>query len=210
MDAGAEHWEAAYTGGDSSVSWYQSEATTSLELIQAVAGSDASVIDIGGGSSTLVDGLVANGFRKNTVLDLADNGLAISRHRMGPAAAQVDWIVANLLEWRSPELYDVWHDRAVLHFLTKENERAQYLDALRSALEIGGHAVIGTFAEDGPERCSGLDVRRYSPEALRTFLGSDFEFVSESHELHQTPGGNQQSFNWLTARRIGGPASSSS
>lgn len=203
MRAGAEHWEAAYSGGDATVSWHQSEASTSLELIQAATGSDASVIDIGGGSSTLVDGLVASGYREVTVLDLADNGLAISRHRLGPAAVQVDWIVADLLEWRPSESYDVWHDRAVLHFLTKENERAQYLDALRSALKIGGHAVIGTFAEDGPERCSGLDVRRYSPEDLRTFLGPDFEFVSETHELHQTPGGNQQSFNWLTARRVG-------
>lgn len=203
MDAGAEHWEAAYSGGDATVSWYQSEATTSLDLIQAVTGTDASVIDIGGGSSTLVDGLVANGFRKITVLDLADNGLAISRHRLGPAAAQVDWIVANLLEWTSPEPYEVWHDRAVLHFLTGEDERAQYLDALRTALKVGGYAVIGTFAEDGPEQCSGLAVRRYSPAELRSFLGPDFEIVSEMHELHQTPGGNQQSFNWLTARRIG-------
>ncbi len=203
MRAGAEHWEAAYSGGDASVSWYQSEATTSLELIQKVAAPHASVIDVGGGSSTLVDGLLASGHRNVAVLDLADNGLAISRHRLGAAAEQVDWIVANLLEWRSPELYDVWHDRAVLHFLTEDDERAQYLDALRSALEVGGHAVIGTFAEDGPERCSGLTVRRYSAEELRTFLGPEFEFVSEMHEHHQTPGGNQQSFNWLTARRIG-------
>lgn len=203
MRAGAEHWEAAYSGGDASVSWYQPEARTSLKLIKAAAGPDASVIDVGGGSSTLVDGLVASGYRKITVLDLADNGLAISRHRLGPAAVQVDWIVANILEWRPSERCDVWHDRAVLHFLTKEDERTQYLDTLHSALEIGGHAVIGTFAEDGPERCSGLEVRRYSPEDLRTFLGPDFEFVSEMHELHETPGGNQQSFNWLTARRIG-------
>ena len=203
MRAGTEHWEAAYSGGDASVSWYQSEANTSLKLIQAAAGRDASVIDVGGGSSTLVDGLVESGYRKITVLDLADNGLAISRHRLGPAAVQVDWVVANILEWRPSERYDVWHDRAVLHFLTKDDERSRYLDTLHSALEIGGHAVIGTFAEDGPERCSGLDVRRYSPEDLRAFLGPDFEFVSEMHELHKTPGGNQQSFNWLTARRTG-------
>lgn len=210
MSAEAEHWEAAYSGGDAAVSWYQSEASTSLALIQAIADSDASVVDVGGGSSTLVDGLLASGDRRIAVLDLADNGLAISRQRLGSAADRVEWIVANVLEWRPPEPFDVWHDRAVLHFLTEEDERASYLASLRSALRVGGHAVIGTFAEDGPERCSGLAVRRYSPEELRTFLGPDFEFVSQRHELHQTPGGNQQSFNWLTARRLERLTSSSS
>jgi trans-aconitate methyltransferase len=122
--------------------------------------------------------------------------------RLGESAINVDWIVADLLSWRPSRKYDVWHDRAVLHFLTEESERSGYLDALRSALEVGGHVVIGVFAEDGPEQCSGLMVRRYSRGDLEDLLGPEFQSVDSTRELHGTPGGNQQSFTWLTARRV--------
>ncbi|MGK2878601.1 MAG: class I SAM-dependent methyltransferase [Solirubrobacterales bacterium] len=201
MSSGTEHWNAAYSGGDSAVSWFQAEARTSLDLIGSVADSRASVIDVGGGSSRLVDGLIDRGHADLAVLDLADTGLEISRRRLGVKADDVEWIVADLLEWEPPRTYDVWHDRAVLHFLTDEDERQAYLAALRSALNVGGHAVIGVFAEDGPERCSGLAVRRYSLGDLRDLLGGDFETVGSMRELHRTPGGNQQAFNWLVARR---------
>ncbi|MBJ7458549.1 MAG: class I SAM-dependent methyltransferase [Thermoleophilaceae bacterium] len=201
MHSGTEHWNAAYAGGDDAVSWFQVEARTSLDLIESVTQPDASLIDVGGGSSRLVDGLIERGHKDLAVLDLADSALAISRERLGPRAADVDWIVANLLDWESPRSYDVWHDRAVLHFLTSDEQRHSYLAAMRTALRVGGHAVIGVFAADGPEQCSGLEVRRYSPEDLRALLGSDFEPVSSVRELHGTPGGNQQAFNWLVARR---------
>lgn len=202
MDPLGKHWASAYGDGDTGVSWYQLEAETSQRLIASVAGSEASVIDVGGGSSPLVDALLARGHRDLAVLDLADNGLAISRQRLGAAAEDVEWIVANLLDWHPSRRYDVWHDRAVLHFLTEEDDRASYLETLRSAVELGGHVVIGVFAEDGPEKCSGLAVRRHAPEDLESFLGPDFDAVSSEREMHGTPGGNQQSFNWLTARRV--------
>lgn len=197
------HWDRAYAGGGADVSWHQPRAATSLALIEAVAPAPrTAVIDIGGGASTLVDGLLAAGFTDITVLDLAADGLAIARRRLGDAASGVHWIAADLLAWNPPRRYGVWHDRAVLHFLVDDWQRARYRATLDRALEPGGHAVIGVFAEDGPERCSNLPVRRYAHNELADFLGEGFETIERRRELHETPSGKAQPFNWVVARRV--------
>lgn len=196
------HWEGAYGRGELSVSWHQAEATKSLELIQSIAPShDKSLVDIGGGASTLVDGLLGLGLNDLTVLDLSETALTAALDRLGKRGSTVDWIAADLLEWQPPRKYSIWHDRAVLHFLVDSDEQLSYLRTLNASLEIGGHVVIGVFAEDGPQQCSGLDVQRYSSDDLRAFLGETYDVLSTSAETHTTPSGNSQHFNWVVARR---------
>lgn len=198
-----KHWNDAYAGGGRDVSWFQSQAAVSMVLIKSVASaSDTPVIDIGGGASVLVDNLLAARFTDVSVLDVSELGLEVARERLGDAAKDVDWIACNLLNWLPPRRYGVWHDRAVLHFLTAADDRVHYRKTLLAALRPGGHAVIGVFAEDGPERCSGLEVRRYSQDDLTQLLGDAFAIVDRRRETHRTPGGNPQPFNWVVARRV--------
>jgi trans-aconitate methyltransferase len=163
---------------------------------------DAGIIDIGGGASVLVDGLLAAGFRDVTVLDIAAPALAISQARLGTRAKEVCWIIADILSWTAPRRFVLWHDRAVFHFLTGESERTTYRAVLENALEPGGHVVLATFAPDGPERCSGLPVQRWSPEALAGELGGGFRLMESVGEGHVTPGGATQSFIWCRLRRL--------
>jgi trans-aconitate methyltransferase len=163
---------------------------------------DAGIIDIGGGASVLVDELLAAGFRDVTVLDIAAPALAISQARLGALARDVNWITADVLSWRAPRSFALWHDRAVFHFLTGESERAAYRAVLENALQPGGHAVFATFAPDGPERCSGLPVQRWSPEALASQLGAGFQLMQSAREQHATPGGAIQNFIWCRLRRV--------
>lgn len=195
------HWDAAYESGDS-VSWYQPAARTSLELIDTFGrGKDASIVDVGGGSSTLVDGLLDRGYSDVSVLDISPNSLLAARTRLEDHATQPNWIVADLLSWEFQRKYEIWHDRAVLHFLTEEGDRERYRAALGRGTLPGACVVIGVFAEDGPTKCSGLDVRRYSYTDLAKFLGEDFETQEMRHEEHRTPSGNVQAFNWIVSRR---------
>jgi trans-aconitate methyltransferase len=156
---------------------------------------DTSVLDVGGGASTLVDDLLAAGQRDVTVLDVAGPALAIARHRLGDPA-EVTWIVADLRTWSPPRRWDLWHDRAVLHFLVDPADREAYFTLLRRALTPGGAFVIGTFAEDGPTHCSGLPVQRCAAPELADLLG-DVTLVEQRRELHHTPGGADQPFTWL-------------
>lgn len=198
-----EHWNLAYAAGGEDVSWFQELAAISLTLIKSVASaSDTPIIDIGGGASTLVDGLLAERFTDISVLDLSADGLSIARERLGEAETDVDWIVTDLLAWVPSRRYGVWHDRAVLHFLVEDSDRERYRVTLLDAVRSGGHAVIGVFAEDGPERCSNLTVRRHSQQDLAELLGNDFVIVDRRREVHSTPGGNPQPFNWIVARRV--------
>lgn len=175
------------------VSWFQVEARTSLELIEATRCSEsAAIIDVGAGASTLVDGLVARGFTDITLLDIAETAFAETRRRL--PAAQLHYLVADVTTWKPAKSFHVWHDRAVFHFLTEPADRLAYRSALLAALPSGGHAIIGTFASDGPERCSGLQVQRYSAEQLVCELGDGFRAVETRAERHQTPGGASQSF----------------
>ena len=193
----ARHWDAVYQAkAPTAVSWYRPHLAQSLACIRACpAGRDARVIDVGGGASTLVDDLLDDGFRYVTVLDVSEEALRQARARLGPRAARAQWIAGDVTHTPLPErAYDVWHDRAVFHFLAGPDDRQRYREQLHHAVRPGGQAVIATFALDGPPRCSGLDVVRYSPATLRRALGAALKLVASAEELHQTPSGATQAF----------------
>jgi 2-polyprenyl-3-methyl-5-hydroxy-6-metoxy-1,4-benzoquinol methylase len=198
-----EHWEDLYrTKGEREVSWFQETPSLSLELIRlAGATRHSPIVDIGGGASRLVDALVDGGFEAVTVLDLSESALAAANARLGPAGAEVTWIVADVVGWRSRQRYDVWHDRAAFHFLTDAADRTAYVACLREALRPGGHAIIATFALDGPERCSGLPVVRYDAASLGEVLGDAFSLVETRRHDHHTPMGSTQRFQFSMFRR---------
>lgn len=197
-----EHWDERYrTVGAEAVSWFQEEPTVSLELLDDLGiGPDASLIDVGGGASVLVDRLVARGATDVTVLDVSAEALDIAAARV-PSDA-VTWLCADVLTRRPDRRYDVWHDRAVFHFLVDDEDRDRYLTALRAATADGSHVIIGTFAADGPEQCSGLPVRRYDPVGLVEALGAGFEPVRQRREDHVTPSGAVQHFTWVAFRVV--------
>lgn len=203
MTGDQQHWNAAYEGGDESVSWTQKETPHSLGLIRSVSEPGDSVVDIGGGSSALAGALLDDGYSDLTVVDISEAGMLIARQRLGERASAIEWIVTDLLTWQPDRTFDVWHDRAVLHFLTENADRHRYAELLRASVSPGGHAVIGAFAEDGPERCSGLPVRRHTHEDIGELLGDDFDSISATRQTHVTPGGTEQPFNWVIARRLG-------
>lgn len=197
------HWQNVYTKkAENEVSWFQESPTLSIELIMQVGATPGSaIIDIGGGASRLVDDLIGKGFGDVTVLDISEASLQLARSRLGNRAARAEWIVADVTTWEPPRTYDIWHDRAALHFLTEENDRAAYVKRLKQALRVGGHAIIATFALDGPERCSGLPVVRYDPGSLGRILGPAFRLTDQRRHRHATPWGTEQSFQFSVFRR---------
>jgi len=197
------HWQNVYTKkGETEVSWFQDNPAPSLDLIAAVGATpESAIIDIGGGASRLVDKLLDRGFRDVTVLDLSEAALDAAKARLGSRAAQVQWVVADATVWEPPKAYDCWHDRAAFHFLTEEQDRLAYVARLERGLKVGGHAIIATFALDGPERCSGLPVMRYDAASLGLVLGSAFELVATRTHTHATPWGSDQSFQFSVFRR---------
>lgn len=199
------HWDNAYaTKGEAGVSWFQETPALSLELIrQAGAGPASSIVDIGGGASRLVDALLREGVGSITVLDISPAALDAAKARLGAAANAVEWIAADVTQWTPERRYDIWHDRAAFHFLTEADARAAYVERLRGALKPGGHAVIATFALDGPERCSGLPVVRYDPAGLAAVLGPSFALVDQRRHVHATPWGSTQSFQFSLLKRVG-------
>ena len=199
------HWDTVYgEKSEAQLSWHQEDPRVSLELIEmAGATANSSVIDVGGGTSRLADALLAMGLSDITVLDLSQVALDVARDRLGRAGETVKWISTDITTWDADRKYDLWHDRAVFHFLVEAAERAAYLDRLARGVGIGGHAIIATFAPDGPETCSGLPVARYSPGDLAELLGDSFEPVAHRHHLHQTPWGKSQSFQFGLFRRFG-------
>jgi trans-aconitate methyltransferase len=193
----SQHWNTVYTTkAAESVSWFQAVPQQSLDLIGRATTATASVIDIGGGASRLAGHLIANGYGDVTVLDIAESALAASRLRLGDKAAHIHWIVADITDWQPARSYDLWHDRAVFHFLTAPADRAAYLAALRKATHRDSQIVIATFAPDGPERCSGLPVQRYSPQSLADTLGEAFALLEADSMDHRTPGGVIQHFQF--------------
>ncbi len=192
------HWQNVYqTKGERDVSWFEESPTISLDLIRATGVSgDASIIDIGGGASRLVDALIAEGFRSLSVLDLSEKALAMSQERLGARAEHVNWIVADVTTWQPTQTYDVWHDRAAFHFLTDPNDCTAYAECVRKAVLARGHVIIGTFALDGPDRCSGLPVIRHDAASLRAMLGPSFRLVETRSHNHRTPGGGNQRFQF--------------
>lgn len=193
------HWDSAYDRLGEAASWYQSEPVTSIEMIEELQVSpDCPVLDVGGGSSALAGRLVERGFTDVWVLDISHTALAASAARNGPGLTLV---CEDVLDWTPERRYCLWHDRAVLHFLTNSDDRNRYLSVMSAAVGPGGGVVIAAFAPDGPEYCSGLPVTRYSAEAIGEFLGDDFAVVAERRELHTTPAGAVQPFTWVSARR---------
>jgi SAM-dependent methyltransferase len=197
------HWENVYSKKrENEVSWFEENPALSLELIAQVGATAASpIIDIGGGASRLVDSLLLRGFENITVLDLSETALGSAKARLGPDAARVHWIVADVTTWEPLKSYKIWHDRAAFHFLTNEGDRAAYVVRLRQAVKAGGYAIISTFALDGPERCSGLQITRYDPASLGETLGREFELVGSRRHIHATPWGAEQSFQCSVFRR---------
>jgi ubiquinone/menaquinone biosynthesis C-methylase UbiE len=198
-----EHWDHIYrANAPGEVSWYQPEARLSIELIGRVAPArSAPIIDVGGGASTLVDGLLEAGHDAVTVLDFSPAALAAARRRLGARAARVRWVVADVLDVPlSAAAYTVWHDRAVFHFLTEPADRARYVAETRRAVRPGGHVIVASFAPEGPARCSGLEVARYTPEEMHAEFGAGFRLLDSVREDHRTPGGALQAFVYCLCR----------
>lgn len=201
--AGKKHWEQVYSEkAPSSVSWYQENPEPSLRALGRIhASPHSSMIDVGGGASNLVDALLERGWKDITVLDIAAPALAAAKSRLGEAASEVDWQVADITAWHPEREYDVWHDRAVFHFLTEADQRAAYLRAVGDGLSAAGYLIIATFALDGPEKCSGLPVQRYDADSLARELGPSFKLLEGWREEHTTPWGSRQAFTWCIFRR---------
>src|SRR5262245_13735335 len=197
------HWENVYrTKREDEVSWFQASPTASLDLIHAAGiERNASIIDVGGGASRLVDALLDEGFTDVTVLDLSEESMAKAKARLGTRANSVTWIVVDVTAWQPTRAYDLWHDRAALYFLTAPEDRAAYAERVLRAVRPLGHVIIGTFAPDGPERCSGLPVVRHDAESIGDALGPTFELIESRRDDHQTPMGGSQKFQFSHFRR---------
>ena len=192
-----DHWEKIYTDkAPNAVSWYRPHLEKSLELIEQWApGKSASIIDVGGGESTLADDLVARGYENVTVLDISQAAIDVSRKRLGAASQRVFWLAADITRVElGIAAYDVWHDRAVFHFLIAASDREAYVRQLLRSVRRGGHVIVSTFASEGPMKCSGLDVMRYDADSLRMEFGERFRLIESFTELHDTPFGTVQQF----------------
>jgi SAM-dependent methyltransferase len=199
-----QHWENVYqTKNSTEVSWYEPDPKQSLDLILQVAGeSRGRVLDVGGGQSFLVDRLLDAGFSHVAVLDISQTAIEATKARLGERASQVEWIVADITQHDSLGDFDVWHDRAVFHFITDSEDRMHYVELLKRSLPIGSHFVVGTFAKGGPEKCSGLPICQYDAATMETELGPSFEPVKCSEHLHTTPTGKPQQFFFGVYKRI--------
>jgi trans-aconitate methyltransferase len=203
MTSRHDHWDSMYrTKGEQDVSWFEALPSMSLEMMEAAGLTpDTCVIDVGGGESRLIDSLLSRGLNCLAVLDVSGEALRHAQHRLAARAQMVEWIESDVTAAWSLKPMDIWHDRAVFHFLVQPDDRRQYVDRLRSTLKHAGSAIIATFAPDGPEQCSRLPVARYSPEALSAELGSHFELVDARPYMHVTPWGAAQSFQYSRFRR---------
>jgi SAM-dependent methyltransferase len=193
------HWQNIYQEkSPSEVSWYQKQPKLSLEFIlRTQIAKDEAIIDVGGGSSALVDYLYKNDFTNLSVLDISENALASSKRRLGNLATQIEWIEADVTEFKSPHQFSLWHDRAVFHFLTEPSDRKLYVNALKNGLRAGGHLVIAAFAIGGATKCSGLEIVQYDSETMIAELGEDFKLIVERNEIHVTPANKEQKFSYF-------------
>ena len=199
------HWENVYaTKSVDQVSWYREHLDTSLKMIlRTGVEKDAAIIDVGGGGSTLADDLLDNGFADVSVLDISGTAIAKSKERLGKRSERIDWIEADITDVVLPEdHFDVWHDRAVFHFLTDAEDRRKYVDLVTRSLKVGGHIIVASFGLAGPQKCSGLDVVRYSPESMHGEFGDEFRLVKSVDESHETPFGTTQEFVYCYCRRL--------
>lgn len=206
MTGGQEHWDGVYGArSEDALTWFETTPSLSLDLVKMHLQRGDCLVDIGAGASRLVDTLLDEGFGPLTVLDISDAALAVSRQRLGVRGDDVVWIAADVTRWQPDRQYAVWHDRAVFHFLTEDEGRAAYAQVMAKALRPGGVAIIATFADDGPEKCSGLPVVRYAPEELAKEIDRQIpgtiEMISARRHLHITPKGNRQSFQYSAFRK---------
>lgn len=199
-----EHWENVYSEKMATeVSWYQQYPECSLNLIHATGvAKSASIIDIGGGASTLVDFLLSTDYRNISVLDISSHAIEQAKQRLGERGDRINWIEHDITSFVSGQPFDVWHDRAVFHFLTDADDRSQYVKTLSRSLQPGSHAIIATFNLDGPEKCSGLDIVRYSTESLSAIFSENFKLIETKTEEHKTPNGKSQSFVYCRFVRV--------
>jgi ubiquinone/menaquinone biosynthesis C-methylase UbiE len=200
-----KHWEQTYSSNQTeALGWYTPHLQTSLSWIQELGlDANAPIIDVGGGASTLVDDLLEADHRSITVLDISDKALSLAKARLGGEAKLVKWLEGNITSLDLPtQYYELWHDRAVFHFLTESEQREKYRDRLLNALKPGGHLIIGTFTTEAPPKCSGLPVQRYNQEQLENTLGGEFELKRHNKELHITPGGVEQMYLYCHFRKI--------
>jgi 2-polyprenyl-3-methyl-5-hydroxy-6-metoxy-1,4-benzoquinol methylase len=204
MSKRSNHWESVYNATASTgLSWFEREPATSLRIIETLAsGPHAAVIDVGAGTSSLVDHLLVNGFTDVTVLDVSQHALTEVRQRLGERAQHVTFVHEDLLTWKPVRQYDIWHDRAVFHFLTDQDAREQYIEIAAGAIRVGGYLVLATFAEDGPPQCSGLPVTRYCAQDLEETFSASFTLLAQEREEHVTPAGAVQPFTWVVLQRI--------
>lgn len=198
------HWEHVYSEKKSTeVSWFQQQPQQSLELINATGvDKSARIIDVGGGASTLVDFLLDEGYQDISVLDIAQAAIEQAKSRIGERSKKVEWLKHDVTGFSTDEPFDIWHDRAVLHFLTDERDRKKYVRSLVGALKAGGYAIIATFNLDGPDKCSGLNIVRYSPETMSALLGETFQLIETVTEEHETPRGSSQSFVYCRFKKV--------
>lgn len=199
------HWENVYqTKLPDQVSWYREHLDNSIQMIlQTGVEKNGAVIDVGGGSSTLVDDLLDFGFSDVTVLDISETAIQNSKERLGTDANKVEWIEADITKISLPgNHFDVWHDRAVFHFLTDAEDRRKYVELVKSSVKVGGHIIVASFGLNGPQKCSGLDVVRYSPEKMHGEFGDEFELVKSLNEQHNTPFGKEQEFIYCYCRKL--------
>ena len=197
------HWERIYRKNEpAKVGWYQDRPELSLKLIKFTRlKMDAGIIDVGGGTSLLPGLLLDQGYQNLSVLDISGPAINKAKTQLGEKSKDIKWIEANITDYVFAEQYDIWHDRAVFHFLTDAGDRQKYVDSLRKALKIDGHLIMATFSPDAPPKCSGLAVNRYTPETLHHELGSNFEIINTINETHTTPSGVQQAFIYCHFRR---------
>ena len=202
MDGGAAHWDEVYASrAADELSWFQAEPVVSFRLLHDFAPPPASVVDIGVGESRLIEQILERGWRDVTVLDISAEALLELRIRLGVHGRGLSWVNADVTDWVPERFFTAWHDRAVFHFLVDESDRAAYVETAREAIAAGGVAIIGTFASDGPESCSGLPVQRYDVGGLVEAFGADFQLLHAEREEHRTPSGSAQAFCWVVLRR---------
>jgi ubiquinone/menaquinone biosynthesis C-methylase UbiE len=200
--ASAGHWEQVYeTRSTDEVSWFQAEPSVSRRLVEAAVGTNGSVVDVGAGASRLVDLLLDDGFADLTVLDVSARALAVVRQRLGKRSTEVTWVHGDVLDWHPGRSFDVWHDRAVFHFLTDSEDRSRYVDLVQRVVHPGGTVIVATFAADGPTHCSGLPVSRSDAAGLATVFGEAFMLGHAEREEHLTPSGALQPFTWAVLHR---------
>ena len=199
-----EHWENIWTTEKSNeVSWYQEYPKTSINLILPTNPSkDAKIIDVGGGDSNLAETLLDLGFKNITVLDISTNALERAKKRLGNKSSMITWIESDILEFENDNRYDIWHDRALLHFLTSEENLKHYVKLVKQHVMQGGYLIISTFSTKGPIKCSGLDTRQYSKESIKELFSNEFEHIKSFEEEHVTPRGMGQIFTWNVFRKI--------